>query len=141
MKQYVAALWLLLEKAFWQAVEQAVAVLAVSSQLDVTVAQGAAAAGIAAGLTIIANGIPQPTMRLSFAGDLVFRFVRATAASVLTAAAAISVWDWTLDFWWGALLMAVPPAATVVKGLFARRVGDSDSAATLSASVDAALVA
>jgi hypothetical protein len=141
----------LLEKVFWTFVQVYVAAVLAAGSLDFTGSLPWIVAGIAAALTVLANGIPELT-GLPFGLDLLYRLTRTfvvswaslfagalaalviapgddlrTVAVMVTAAASAAAWG------------AIPAVLTVIKGLAAHFLpGGTGSAALLPSKVDVA---
>jgi len=121
----------LLEKAVTTYVEAFLALLAASSVLDISVAQSAAIAAIPSAFTVIANGIPQPPVGMSFYSDLIFRIVRTYVVSFVGLLVAAPIFEFSVGALQSAAIGAIPAALAVVKGILAGRVGNRETPALL----------
>lgn len=121
----------LLEKAVTTYVEAFLALLAASTVLDISVAQSAAIAAIPSAFTVIANGIPQAPVGMSFYGDLVFRTVRTYVVSFVGLLVAAPIFEFSVGALQSAAIGAIPATLAVVKGILAGRVGNRETPALL----------
>lgn len=95
------------------------------------------ASSVAAALTVVANGLPtSPVEAVSAGVDLIYRVVRTFAVTVVPILAAVPLWDWDVNFFKGAALLAGPAVFSVIKGFASTRIGSPDTAAALSLSID-----
>lgn len=132
-----AALVRLGEKTAWTFAEVFLATFAMASSIDGTTLEAGAVAAAAAALTALANGLPDTPAGLPLALDLAYRVVRTTAATALPVIAAVPLYDWTVNLWTGAVLLAGPPVAALLKGWGASKFG-ARTAATLTTSIELA---
>lgn len=118
----------LLEKAVLTYLQAFLTLVVAGGALDVSIATSAGVAAIPAGLTVIANGLPQVAPDLPFATDLVARTIRTYAAAFLGLLVAAPVFTLDVSSFQAAALAAAPAALAVAKGLIAKRVGDPSTA-------------
>lgn len=131
----MSAVLALLEKAGLTFLQVFVTALLAGGSIDVSTAQAAIIGGIAAAVTVIANGIPA-TVQLSFWLDLVLRTVRTYVAAFVAYLLALPVLDLSYSTLAAASAAALPAVLAVVKGAVASRIGEPDSAALLPAKYD-----
>lgn len=126
----------LLEKAALTFLQVFVTALLAGGSIDVSTAQAAIIGGIAAAITVIANGIPAITPTLPFWLDLLLRTVRTYVAAFVAFLLALPVLDLSYSTLAAASAAALPAVLAVVKGAVASRIGEPDSAALLPAKYD-----
>lgn len=131
----------LVERSGWQAVQVALGAVLLglsSGALDYEAGQVAILAGIAAGLTVLANGIPSLDLATSNpTAALVLRAVRSFVSAFLAPIVGLAVLPTDVGTWQAAALGAVVAALAVIKGAIAEHVG-AQTPATLPASLDLA---
>jgi hypothetical protein len=121
--------WALIERSGWQAVQVALAaiILAITTSggVDYNAGQLAILAGIAASITVLANGVGSLAIPagLPFIVDLTLRTVRSGVAAFLAPIAASAVLPTDRSTWYAAALGGAVAAMTVIKGSFAERIG------------------
>ena len=132
-----APLWALVERSGWQAAEVFLAALIGAGALDATVAQAGILAGVAAAITVLANGVPGLMIPagLPWVVDLGLRTVRSFVSAFLAPIAATAVLPLNIETWQAAALAGAVAGLTVIKSTIAGRFG-GDSAATLPARFD-----
>jgi hypothetical protein len=129
----------LLEKVFWTYV-QSLLILVIATD-RVTFTTQLAIAALPAALTVIANGLPANLGKVPLALDVVYRVVRSAAVAFIGFLLAAPVFDVTITSAKAAGWAALMAALVTLKSVVASHVGDSETAATLPASVDHALAA
>lgn len=136
-----APLFALVERAGWQAIEVAVSavlLVLVDGTLDYNAGEIAILAGIAAGLTVLANGIPALDVSLSNPNAaLALRVVRSFVSAFLAPIVASTVLPTDPAAWKAAALAGAVAAFSIIKGAAAERFG-APTPATLPASLDLA---
>jgi len=125
------------EKTLWTFVEVFLTALLAADQLGADTAQAAGIAAAAAGLTVIANGLPQIEL---VSGnplvDSVGRIIRTGAASFLGFLVAAPVLDLSPTALQAAFVATIPALASALKGAIASRLGNKQTAAALPVSWD-----
>jgi hypothetical protein len=132
-----APLWALVERSSWQALEVFVSALIGAGALDASVAQAGILAGVAAAITVLANGVPGLAVPagLPWVVDVGLRTVRSFVSAFLAPIAATAVLPLDVETWQAAALAGAVAGLTVIKSAIAGRFG-GDSAATLPARFD-----
>jgi len=128
----------LAEKVATTYVEAFLTILLGGDWLNVSTAEAAAIAALPAALTVIANGTPLVPIGLPFYVDLGLRAVRTYAVTFVGFAAAVPVFALDYSIAVSASAAGMTAALALVKGALASKIGRSDSAAVLPASLDPA---
>lgn len=127
----------LFEKVVWTYLQAFLTVWTLGP-LDASTGQAAAIASIPAALTVVMNSLPAAPADLPFGADVIWRTGRTYVAGFLGFLVAVPVFRLDYSIAVAASAAAMPAALAVAKGLIASKIGSSDSAATLPASMDPA---
>lgn len=125
------------DKVVWQFIEAYLGVLLVGNQLDWSQNQMALAAGVSAVVTLAlaaVNGSVIPA-NISFYADLGLRFLRG-GASVFLATLLLEPDILSIAAWESAGSAAIAGLAIVIKGAASKRIGNTETAAMVSARLD-----
>lgn len=126
----------LLEKVIATYVQSFIGLLFLGDTLDVSTSQAAAISSIPAALTVLANGLPVIPVGLPFYVDLTLRTIRTYVVAFLGLLVALPTFELDYSIGLAAAGGALPAALAVLKGGLASKVGRTDSAALLPASLD-----
>lgn len=128
----LAPLVVLGEKVLWTYVQAVVALLALGDTLHAGgFTQQLAIAALPAALTVLANGLPQTLADVTFAVDIAYRIARSFAVTFVGILLAVPIFSLEPELLQSALTAGAVAALVVIKGLIAKKIGNSDNAATI----------
>ena len=127
----------LFEKTFWTFVEVFLTGWVAADTFGMDTAQAAAIAGVAACLTVVANGLPDVIINTGNAWfDTVGRVIRTGVVGVLGYLVAAPVLDISVDGWKSALIATAPAVLAAVKSAISSHFGNKETAAALPTNLD-----